>query len=419
MESKIYVHGGKILSGEVTVDGSKNSALACLAAASLSEDAITLTNVPRTMDIDVMVQILQDAGKKVKFLDENTVTVHGCIQNTVLQSELASKIRASAYCLGLFLATNEKAQISLPGGDKIGDRPLDIHLECMEDLGVEYEIKSGAIHAERKESITEEVVFLSYPSVGATCNQLILASKINRKIILKNVSKEPEIVDLANLLSAMGVSISGAGSDSITIKGTEQLKGGIAYEIMPDRIESGIIMTAVAITGGACKINNCIPTHNLALIRTYKKSGVEVIQGGEDSLYIDGKSTYKPINAIAMPYPGMPTDLQPLLAVYAQRCEGESVIKDSVFPERFSYVNELRKMGANIVRRGNMIQIIGNKLLSGAPLKGSDIRATTALVCAGLIAKDDTIISGMYHINRAYPNLCGMLQKLGADIVVM
>ncbi len=417
MEKKIYVRGGRTLSGETKVDGSKNSALACLVVAALSEEQITLDNVPRTSDIDIMIQILKNAGKEISFFN-NSVVMKGSIKNVLLNQELASKIRASIYCLGLFLATNKKALIPLPGGDKIGNRPIDIHLDCMHDLGVEYEMKSGVVNAERNDKIKENVIFLRYPSVGATCNLLILSSMIEEKIVIKNAAKEPEIVDVANLLHSMGVMITGAGSDTITIIGKRKLLGNFSYEIMPDRIETGIIITAIAVAGGECRINNAIPEHNLALINTYKKAGLEIIEDVADSIFVRAKKTYKPINAIALPYPGMPTDLQPLLSVFAQRCEGESIIKDTVFPERFGYVNELNKLGAEITHYGNTIKVIGTKELSGAYLEGDDIRAVTTLLCAALIPQNDTVISGLYHLNRGYPDFCEILKNLGADIIV-
>ena len=387
-----------------------------MVAAALTEEPITLKNIPRISDIDTMIRILSGAGKEIAFVNNNSLIIKGHINNCCLNQELATKIRASVYCLGLFLAKLKKAQIPLPGGDMIGDRPVDIHLDCMEDLGVEYTMELGIINAEHNYKPKENIIFLRYPSVGATCNLLILASTIEEKIVIKNVAKEPEIVDLANLLYAMGVFVSGAGSDTITIIGKKELKGNFSYEIMPDRIETGILITAVAVAGGCCSINNSIPAHNLALIRTYKKAGLEINEDGLDSIIVRSHPKYKSFSAIAMPYPGMPTDLQPLLAVFAQKCDGESIIKDTVFPERFAYGNELNKLGANIIHYGNTIKVVGAKELSGAYVEGHDIRAVSTLLCAGIMASNETVISGLYHLNRGYPDFCGMLQSLGADI---
>lgn len=417
IDEKIYINGGNKLSGEISIDGSKNSALACIAAASLTEDEIRLKNVPDISDIDVLVSILRNAGKEIEW-HENALCIKGPLQKTSISQELATKIRASIYCLGLFLATKGKAEIPLPGGDKIGDRPIDIHLEGLKDIGVQIECSRGMVSAELMSKISENIVFLRYPSVGATCNLLLVASRINERIIIKNAAKEPEIVDVANLLSKMGVKILGAGSDTITIVGCKNLTGNFCHEIIPDRIETGIILTTIAASGGRGIIKNAIPEHNLALICTLKKSGVKITVGNDNYLFVEGLANYNPINVTAMPYPGVPTDLQPLLSVFSQQCKGESIITDMVFPERFSYINELIKLGAKIIHFGNTIRITGVDELYGAHVEGNEIRGVTALVCAGLIAKNKTVVTGLYHLKRGYKDLCGKLNLLGADITV-
>lgn len=416
-EEKIRINGGKTLSGQVGIDGSKNSALVCIAASCLTTEEIILKNIPDISDVDIMIEILRLCGKQIE-RNGDTVAIRGAINKTGIPQELASKIRASYYCLGVFLALEGRAEIPLPGGDRIGDRPIDIHLDCLSDIGVQTHVSKGTIFARLEPAIHEDIVFLRYPSVGATSNLIIVASKIGRKTVIKNAAKEPEVVDLAHLLNKMGVKISGAGSDTINIVGCEKMSGGFCHEIIPDRIETGVILTSIAAAGGSGTIKNCIPEHNIALISTLKKSGAKISINRDNSLYIEGNAPYKPLNVTALPYPGIPTDLQPLICAFSLKCRGESVITDQVFPERFAYISELNKMGARIIHFGNTIRITGTDEIYGKYVEGTDIRSVTALICAGLIAENETLITGLYHLKRGYGNLCGKLNMLGADIKI-
>lgn len=415
---ELHIYGGKALIGDVTISGSKNSALACIFGASLVNGPVVLHNIPQLSDIDVIIDILKNSGKQIE-RSGTTLKIDGSIKKVNMSQKLASKIRASIYALGLFLATVGKAEIPLPGGDKIGDRPVDIHLECLKELGVRYSMKKGIISAEMTENISHNEVFLRYPSVGATCNFMLVASTIPKKITLRNAAKEPEIIDLVNLLTKFGVSILGAGSDSITITGIDMKRTPVLpvhHEIIPDRIETGMMMVAIAITQGEGYIHHCVPAHNLALISILKKAGVIIESNDNDILFVKGAAHYQPVNVVAMPYPGFPTDLQPILTVFSQRCTGESVISDLVFPERFTYVSELRKMGARIIHNSNSIYVKGGNKLQGMHVEGNDIRSVVALICAALIAKGNTTVVGIEHLKRGHENLCDKLKALGAEI---
>ncbi|MCR5346029.1 MAG: UDP-N-acetylglucosamine 1-carboxyvinyltransferase [Lachnospiraceae bacterium] len=414
----IFVRGGKRLSGEVYIEGSKNSTLVCMAAAALADKdtTVTLNNVPDISDVGVMADLLRALGKTVNYEDE-TMTISGELKYTELPRELCGSIRGSTYFLGVMMAGLNHAYLGLPGGDRIGDRPIDIHLDNLEMMGMKYKLDGGVVEATAPNGLKGMDLFLRFPSVGATCNIILAASRAKGKTTISNCAKEPEIVDLANLLTKMGVKITGAGSDKITVYGSAPVKADVVHDVISDRIETGVFLTAVAITGGDAVIKNCIPTHNNPLIQTLTRAGI-FIEYNDNEIHIVSTGVINPLKVTTMPYPGVATDLQPLLTVLAVKADGESSITDLVFPERFSYIYELSKMGAKVEHNGNTVKIKGVKKLDGSKLVGSDIRAATALICAGLIADGTTEVEGMHHIERGYKNFVEKLKGLGAEIMV-
>jgi len=417
---KIYVKGGRQLNGEVEVDGSKNSALVCMAAASLATDGsvVKLYNVPDISDIIIMTEILRLLGKTIEF-ENGVMSLSGEIKSYEVPLDLAGSIRGSVYCMGVLIGLLGNANCGLPGGDKIGERPIDIHLQAFEMMGAKYKERGGKVELYAKDGLQGKSIYLRFPSVGATCNIMLAAASAQGKTVIINAAKEPEIVDLSNLLVKMGVKVVGAGSDRITIYGSRNISGGIKHDVIADRIETGVFLAATTITGGEVMVKNCVPYHNFPLISTLRRIGAEIEEGGDDSILI--KSTGKqlqPFNVSIMPFPGVATDLQPILAIIATKSKGESVITDHVFPERFQYIFELIRMGARIDHYGNMLKIQGGGKLHGIPVEGNDIRAVTSLICAGLIANGITEIDGIYHMERGYKALIEKLVYLGADIKI-
>ncbi len=416
----IYVQGIDRLTGEVCCEGSKNSALMCMAAAALvvSGEEVVLTNVPNISDVHILSEILKLYGKTVKY-SEGVLSISGQLHQCDIPEELTGSIRGASYCLGFMISVlGEVQNLGLPGGDRIGSRPIDIHLENLELMGVEYELTGGKVNAVVKDELKEATMYLRYPSVGATCNIILAAVNARGRTIILNAAKEPEIVELANMLIKMGAKISGVGSDRIVIDGKNHLSGNITYEVSADRIETGTYIIVAAMLGEKVKINKCIPYHNYPLLHILKSIGVDV-EYDDTSVTISRRKKLKPLNVIAMPFPGMATDLQPLLTILALSIEGESTITDMVFPERFQYVYELTRMGADIEHLGNSLKIKGNRRLVGNLVEGRDIRAVVALICAGLLAEGTTKIAGISHLNRGYSKFVENMVALGADIKVL
>ena len=413
-----YVTGGRKLGGQVSIEGSKNSVLVCMAAACLGDEdsVITLTNVPDISDVRVMCEILRALGKQITF-ENGVMEIRGKLEYAEISRSLCSAIRGSVYCLGLMIGALGKAYLGLPGGDRIGDRPIDIHLDSLESMGMEYEFKGGIVRGLAPDGLTGRNLFLRFPSVGATCNIILAAARANGRTTISNCAKEPEIVDLANLLSEMGVRIVGAGTDKISVVGKDRIHANITHEVISDRIETGVFLTAVSITGGEAMIKNCVPYHNFPLLSVLEHAGIE-LETGDNEIWVRGKESIRPLRVTTMPFPGVATDLQPLLTVLALKGQGESTITDLVFPERFSYVYELKKLGADVIHSGNTVRVTGGKHLDGSVVAGNDIRAVTALICAGLIAEGVTEVEGMKHIERGYKDFIPKLNGLGACVEV-
>lgn len=416
-EQKLYIRGGRHLNGEILVDGAKNSALVCMVAACLANDGseVRLYNIPTVTDIDVMIEILRKIGKTVDRNDKY-IGISGSLTDYEVPIKLASKIRGSIYLMGLLLGITGKVKCGLPGGDKIGPRPIDMHLSAFEMLGAKCRMADGSVEGEVIHELVGRHIYLKYPSVGTVCNIMLLAANAKGKTIIENAAKEPEIVDLANLMIKMGIKVVGAGTDRIVVEGNSSIRGNVEHEIIPDRIEAGVFLASVAMTGGEVWIKNAIPRHNFPLLAILEECGTS-IECSEQGIYLQSSGNLKPVNVNIMPFPGVATDLQPIITTLATKCRGESTVIDYVFPERFQYIYELKSMGAEIERYSNILKIKGGKKLYGAEVKGNDIRSATALVCAGLIAEGETSVSGVEHLLRGYVNLDKKLMSLGADII--
>lgn len=417
-ERRLLVKKSEFLTGKIECEGSKNASLMCLAGAALadSNDEITLYNVPSISDVDVFVEIMRICGKSVHW-EKNVLRMKGRLQLKRIPTRLTSAIRASSYLIGIFLSVLGNVEdLGVPGGDRIGERPLDIHLENMRKMGIEYVLTGGKLNARVVTQVYGKTLYLKFPSVGATCNLILLAINAVGKTIILNAAKEPEVVELGNLLVKMGAKLSGVGTDHVTVWGGIKLKGNVEYTISADRIETATYMVVASLVGKNIKIQKCIPYHNYPLIYVLRSIGIKV-ECDDDSITISRGEKLLPLNVIAMPFPGIATDIQPLLVVLAISICGNSVISDLVFPDRFQYIYELIGMGAKIEKSGNKLDICGGEIF-GKAVEGNDIRAVVALICAGLIANGTTEIRGIQHLNRGYANIVTKLKLIGADISV-
>lgn len=413
--SYIKVKGGIKLHGIVRPDGAKNSALIQLAATALIEDSwVTLENVPMISDVDDMIMMLGECGLIAKY-NGNVVTIAGKVSSGSFSNVYGSKIRASLVFLGSILSRRGEIKLPLPGGDKIGERPIDIHIEVLNAFGIESTIKNGYIHAKAKElPLKGTTIYLKFPSVLATVNAILLATLADGKTVLMNVAKEPEIVDLTSLLIKMGANIIGVGTDKITIVGVEILNSA-HHEIIPDRLETAALIMSFVMTNGNGTVDKIIPEHNEPLIQVLKSCGVN-IKVEHDRIHISDSTITKGFQLETRPYPGFATDLQPIITTLAFKCPEDSMVTDTVFIERFAHVNELRKMGADIERIGNTIIIKANQKLTGATVEGNDIRTVVSLINAALGITGESKIYGISHLERGHSNFINKLKLLNADI---
>lgn len=411
--SKFIVNSSKPLAGVVTVSGSKNSALPILAACILSGSTCTIKNIPPLSDIEVMCSILEHLGCMVKRSD-NTITVNSSyVTATSLPYELTGKIRASFVVAGPLLARFGRAEVALPGGCTIGTRPVDLHLKGFKALGAEYAIKDGYVDVSSSNLVGSRI-YLDFPSVGATQNIMMAAVLASGKTIIENCASEPEITDLADFLNKCGADISGAGTDRITIIGVESITG-CEFSIIPDRIEAGTFMTAAAITGGNITMKNVNSSHLSSVTSKLNEIGVEITEFS-DEICVKSPASKKSIDIKTMPFPGFPTDMQSQMAALLCCINGTSVITETIFENRFMYVPELVRMNADIKVDGRTAVINGNGNLVGAEVNATDLRASAALVIAGLAAKGKTIINNADYLKRGYYNLDQKLKALGADV---
>lgn len=412
---KFIINGGKRLTGTVNISGAKNAAVAIIPATILAEGPCTLFNVPDINDVSIDLRILTEMGAEVKIINKSTIridTQH--IRDMVVPYELARSMRASYYFLSTMLNRFGRARVSMPGGCDLGDRPIDQHLKCFKALGADYSIEHGIVDIQADKLIGTQIYF-DRVTVGATINAILAACKAEGLTILENAAKEPHIVDLANFLNSMGADIMGAGTDVIKIRGVTKLHG-TEYTVIPDQIEAGTYMIAAAATKGDVIVNNIIPKHLEPITSKLRKIGV-VIEEHDDYLRVIGQEKYEKTTVKTMPHPGFPTDMQPQLTALLTMANGTSIVTESMFDNRFRYVDELRRMGADISVDGKVAIIEGVEHLTGAPVKASDLRAGAALIIAGLATAGTTEIEDIFHIERGYEDMEVKLRNLGADIV--
>lgn len=412
---KFLINGGKPLKGEVVISGAKNAAVAIVAATILSDEPCTLENVPEIRDINACVKILYEMGASIKIIDKNTIRVDPRgISDPVVPYELARAFRGSSYFLGTLLGRFRKADVPMPGGCDLGDRPIDQHLKAFNILGAKYTIDGGVVSLRANELIGSQIYF-DVVTVGGTINAIFAAVKAEGMTVIENAAREPQIVDLANFLNSMGADIMGAGTDVIKIRGVKSLKG-VTYGIIPDPIEAGTYMVAAAATMGDVLIKGVIPKHLESITDRLRRAGASV-EEFDEAIHVHAENRLMKTNIKTQPHPGFPTDMQPQFSTMLSTADGVSVVTDNIFTNRFRYVNELRRFGANITSESSTTAIIeGVKELRGATVKATDLRAGAALVIAGLMAHGTTIVEDIYHIERGYENLDEKLRALGADI---
>lgn len=408
------IKGGNPLVGEVEIGGAKNAALAILAAAVMTDDPVIIENMPDVRDTNVMLQAIESVGAVVERIDRHTVRITGkATCGIAIDDDYIKKIRASYYLLGAMLGKYRKAQVSLPGGCNIGLRPIDQHIKGFRGLGAEVRIEHGLIIAEADRLIGNHI-YMDVVSVGATIDVMLAAAMAEGQTTIENAAKEPHVVDVANFLNSMGANIKGAGTDVIRIKGVSKLHG-TEYAIIPDQIEAGTFMFAAAATKGDVTVKNVIPKHLESISAKLTEIGCEV-EESDDAVRVVAAKPLTHTHVKTLPYPGFPTDMQPQIAVTLALSKGTSIVTESIFENRFKYVDELTRMGANIKVEGNTAIIDGVSKYTGASVSAPDLRAGAALVIAGLAAEGTTVVDDIKFIERGYEDFHIKLQNLGAQI---
>lgn len=409
------IEGGHPLNGEVAISGAKNAVLGIIPAAILCSCSSKIDNVPDIKDVNKIVAILEKMGAEI-YRENDTLIIntdkpinYDCSE----YEEETGKMRASYYLLGALLGRYHKAIVPLPGGCNIGDRPIDQHIKGFEALGAKVLIEHGQVKMTADRLIGADI-YLDVVSVGATINIMLAATRAEGMTIIENAAKEPHIVDVANFLNLMGANIKGAGTDTIKIKGVDEMHG-CEYSVVPDQITAGTYMMAAAATCGNVLVKNVIPKHMEAVTAKMREMGVEIIEE-DNGIRVIGKENIKGCKVKTLPYPGFPTDLQQPMAVLMSIASGQSVITESIFENRFKYVDELRKMGADISINGRVANITGVPTLSGTKIKATDLRAGAAMVIAGLIAEGETRITDIQYIDRGYEKLESNIRSLGGII---
>jgi UDP-N-acetylglucosamine 1-carboxyvinyltransferase len=408
------IKGGNPLVGEVKIGGAKNAALAILAAAIMTDETVYIDNLPDVRDINVLLQAIEGIGAVVERIDRHTVKINGSmIRDVNIEYEYIKKIRASYYLLGALLGKYKKAEVALPGGCNIGSRPIDQHIKGFRALGADVRIEHGLIITEAEELIGNHI-YLDVVTVGATINIMMVAALAKGNTIIENAAKEPHVVDVANFLNSMGANIKGAGTDVIRIKGVEKLHK-TEYSIIPDQIEAGTFMFAAAATKGDVTVKNVIPKHLEATTAKLLEIGCEV-EEFDDAVRVVSSKPLQHTHVKTLPYPGYPTDMQPQIAVTLGLSEGTSIVTESIFENRFKYVDELARMGGDIKVEGNTAIINGVAKYTGARVSAPDLRAGAALVIAGLAAEGITVVDDIVYIQRGYECFEEKLRGLGAQI---
>ena len=408
------IKGGTRLTGEVEIGGAKNAALAILAAAVMTDETVTIDNLPNVRDINVLLQAIEEIGAHVERVNAHRVKINGSfIKDVTVDNEFIRKIRASYYLIGALLGKYKKAAVALPGGCAIGSRPIDLHIKGFRAMGAEVEIGYGLVHVEAKELLGTHI-YLDKVSVGATINIMMAAAMADGKTVIENAAKEPHVVDVANFLNSMGANIRGAGTDVIRIVGVKKLHK-TEYSIIPDQIEAGTFMFAAAATGGDVLIKNVIPKHLEATTAKLLEVGCQV-EEYDDAVRVISNGKLRRTQVTTLPYPGFPTDMQPQMAVLLGIAEGTSTVTESIFENRFKYVDELTRMGANIKVESNIAIITGVNQYTGARVNAPDLRAGAALVIAGMAAEGITVVDDIYYIERGYEDFEHKLSAIGAKI---
>ena len=411
-----YIIKGKVpLRGKVHISGAKNAVLGILAAATMADETVTVENVPDVNDANVVLEALSVIGAKVKHTAAHTVDIDGStISNYTVDYESIRRIRASYYLIGALLGKYKEAKVSLPGGCDIGSRPMDLHIKGFKALGADVELLPGGFIYVKAEKLTGANIFFDTVSVGATINLMLASCMAEGETILENAAKEPHIVDVANFLNAMGANIKGAGTDIIRIKGVEKLHG-TSYSIIPDQIEAGTFMIAAAVTGGDVTVCDVIPKHLESISAKLIEMGC-IVEEGDETVRVIANDRLKATNIKTLPYPGFPTDMQPQMAVALSLATGSSIVTESVFENRFRYIDELARLGGKAKVDGGTAYIEGVDGFSGAKLIAPDLRAGAALVLAALAAEGISEVEDIVYIKRGYEDFAGKLRGIGALI---
>ena len=413
---KYVIHGGRPLYGKIEISGAKNAAVGIIPAALLVEGPCRIENIPEIDDVRLLLNMVKEIGAQVRTINRTTVEVNCTgVRNRAVPYEEGRKLRASYYLLGALLGRFGQAEVPLPGGCDFGSRPIDQHLKGLEALGAKVEVRKGFMCAAAEGGrLKGSQIYLDVASVGATMNLMLAATLAEGTTVIENTAKEPHIVDLANFLNSMGADITGAGTDVIKIRGVDRLHGG-EYSIIPDQIEAGTYIAAVAAAGGEVRLCNIIPKHMECITAKLVEMGAEVEEDG-DSLIVRRHGPLQRTNIKTMFYPGFPTDMQPQIAAVLSLARGTSVITEGVWDNRYRYTEEFRRLGAKIQVDGKIAIIEGVERLTGAPMEACDLRAGAAMIIAGLAAQGTSEISNVKHIERGYENIIGKLSGVGADI---
>ena len=416
MNEVFVMKGGNPLRGEVVISGAKNAALGIVAGALLTDEEVIIENLPDVRDINVMLEALKAIGAKVRRIESHVVSIQADqLSMKSVDDDAIRRIRASYYFIGALLGKYHQAKVALPGGCAIGERPIDQHIKGFTALGAEVEISDGYFVAKAEELVGQHI-YLDVVSVGATINLMLAAVLADGQTIIENVAKEPHIVDVANFLNSMGANIRGAGTDTIRIRGVERLHG-TTYGVIPDQIEAGTFMCAAAVTRGNILIKNIIPKHMESIAAKLRDMG-NIVYEGDEEIQVIGREKQRGTKIKTLPYPGFPTDMQPQIAVTLALAEGKSSVTESIFENRFLYVEELKKMGADISVVDRVATILGKEKLQGATLHALDLRAGAALVLAGLAAEGITVLEDIGYIRRGYEFFEKKLMNLGAKIIL-
>lgn len=408
------IKGGNPLVGEVEIGGAKNAALAILAASIMTDETVIIENLPDVRDTNVLMQAMESVGATIQKIDRHSIKVNGStIHDVVIEDDFIKKIRASYYLLGALLGKYKRAEVALPGGCNIGSRPIDQHIKGFKALGAEVKIAHGLIVAQADKLVGNHI-YLDVVSVGATINIMMAATLAEGQTIIENAAKEPHVVDLANFLNSMGAHIKGAGTDVIRIKGVEKLHK-TEYSVIPDQIEAGTFMVAAAATKGDITVKNVIPKHLESISAKLQEIGCE-IEESDDAVRVVSSKPLSYTQVKTLPYPGFPTDMQPQITMTLGLSNGNSIVTESIFENRFKYVDELARMGASIKVEGNSAIITGVPKYTGAHISAPDLRAGAALVIAGLAADGFTVVDDIFYIERGYEDFDEKLRSLGGLI---